>query len=112
MARVGDSGEIPRGIPLPHLPDLGLFSFSLVTGALAVAAIVLVQGAGVAEAAPNEDGTASDANRDIIAQGVGNLASGFFRGLPVGGSVGQTALNVSAGAAPAGRLSGPAYGRW
>ena len=97
VARVGDSGAIPRGIPLPHLPDFGLFSFSLVTGALAVAAIVLVQGAGVAEAAPNEDGTASDANRDIIAQGAGNLASGFFRGLPVGGSVGQTALNVSAG---------------
>ena len=97
VARVGDSGAIPRGIPLPHLPDLSLFSFSLVTGALAVAAIVLVQGAGVAEAAPNEDGTALDANQDIIAQGVGNLASGFFRGLPVGGSVGQTALNVSAG---------------
>jgi len=97
VARVGDSGGIPRGIPLPHLPDFGLFSFSLVTGALAVAAIVLVQGAGVAEAAPNEDGTASDANRDIIAQGAGNLASGFFRGLPVGGSVGQTAINVSAG---------------
>jgi sulfate permease, SulP family len=97
VARVGDSGEIPRGIPLPHLPDFGLFSFSLVTGALAVAAIVLVQGAGVSEAAPNPDGTASDPNRDIIAQGIGNLASGFFRGLPVGGSVGQTALNVSAG---------------
>jgi SulP family sulfate permease len=97
VARVGDVGEIPRGIPLPHLPDFRLFSFSLVTGALAVAAIVLVQGAGVAEAAPNEDGTASDANRDIIAQGAGNLASGFFRGLPVGGSVGQTALNVRSG---------------
>ena len=97
MARVGDSGAIPRGIPLPHLPDFGLFSFSLVTGALAVAAIVLVQGAGVAEAAPNEDGAASNPNQDIIAQGAGNLASGLFRGLPVGGSVGQTALNVSAG---------------
>jgi sulfate permease, SulP family len=97
VARVGDVGEIPRGIPLPHVPDFRLFSFSLVTGALAVAAIVLVQGAGVAEAAPNEDGTASDANRDIIAQGAGNLASGFFRGLPVGGSVGQTALNVRSG---------------
>jgi sulfate permease, SulP family len=97
VARVGDAGAIPRGVPLPHLPDLSLFSFSLVTGALAVAAIVLVQGAGVAEAAPNEDGTASDPNRDIVAQGIGNLASGFFRGLPVGGSVGQTALNVSAG---------------
>jgi sulfate permease, SulP family len=98
VARVGDTGEIPRGIPLPHLPDFGLFSFSLVTGALAVAAIVLVQGAGVAEAAPNSDGAPSDINRDIIAQGAGNLASGFFRGLPVGGSVGQTALNVAAGA--------------
>jgi SulP family sulfate permease len=98
VARVGDVGDIPGGIPLPHLPDFRLFSFSLVTGALAVAAIVLVQGAGVAEAAPNEDGTASDANRDIIAQGAANLASGFFRGLPVGGSVGQTALNKSAGA--------------
>ena len=29
---------------------------------------------------------------------MGNLASGFFRGQPVGGSVGQTALNVAAGA--------------
>ena len=98
VARVGDAGKIPRGIPLPHLPDLGLFSFSLVTGALAVAAIILVQGAGVAEAAPNQDGTPSDTNRDIIAQGAANLASGFFRGVPVGGSVGQTALNVGAGA--------------
>ena len=69
MARVGDAGQIPRGIPLPQLPDFGLFSFSLVTGALAVAAIVLVQGAGVAEAAPNSDGAPSDINRDIIAQG-------------------------------------------
>jgi SulP family sulfate permease len=97
VARVGDAGDIPRGIPVPHLPDLGLFSVSLVTGALAVAAIVLVQGAGVAEAAPNSDGAPSDINRDIIAQGTANLASGFFRGVVVGGSVGQTALNVSAG---------------
>jgi SulP family sulfate permease len=98
VARVGDVGKIPGGIPVPHLPDFRLFSFSLVTGVLAVAAIVLVQGAGVSEAAPNEDGAPSDSNRDIIAQGAGNLASGFFRGMPVGGSVGQTALNVGAGA--------------
>ena len=98
VARVGDVGAIPRGVPVPRLPDLGLFSFSLLTGALAVAVIVLVQGAGVAEAAPNPDGTSSDANRDIIAQGAANLASGFFRGVLVGGSVGQTALNVRSGA--------------
>ena len=94
---VKDTGQIPRGIPLPQLPDLGQLSFSLITGALAVAAIVLVQGSGVADAAPNRDGTASDANRDFVAQGIGNAAAGFFRGLPVGGSVGQTSLNQTVG---------------
>ena len=98
VARVGDAGDIPGGIPIPRLPDFHFLSFSLVTGALAIAAIVLVQGAGVAEAAPNTDGSRPNPNQDIIAQGVGNLASGFFRGMPVGGSVGQTAINVSAGA--------------
>jgi SulP family sulfate permease len=49
----------------------------LITGALAVVAIVLVQGSGVADAAPNKDGTPSDANRDFIAQGIGNIAAGY-----------------------------------
>ena len=99
LIRVDDSGPIPSGIPTPHIPQLSLLSsFDLVAGAAAVAVIVLVQGAGVAEAAPNPGGAASDPNRDFIAQGVGNVASGLFRGQPVGGSVGQTALNVAAGA--------------
>ena len=98
VTRVEDAGEIPSGIPVPQLPDLSLLSLPLVTGALAVAAIVLVQGSGVAEAAPNRDGTVSNPNHDFIAQGVGNLAAGFFRGQPVGGSVGQTALNQTVGA--------------
>lgn len=98
LIRVEDAGEIPSGIPTPHIPHLSLLtSLDLIAGAAAVAVIVLVQGTGVAEAAPNPDGSPSDANRDFIAQGIGNLASGFFRGQPVGGSVGQTALNVSAG---------------
>jgi SulP family sulfate permease len=97
VARVGDVGDIPRGIPVPQLPDFRLLSFSLVTGALAIAAIVLVQGAGVAEAAPNPGDARPNPNQDIIAQGVGNLAAGFFRGIAVGGSVGNTALNVTVG---------------
>jgi sulfate permease, SulP family len=99
VPRVRDVGEIPSGLPMPALPHLADFSVSLLAGAFAVAALVLVQGAGVAEAAPNPDKTRSDPNRDFLAQGVGNLLAGLFRGQPVGGSVGQTALNVSAGAA-------------
>jgi sulfate permease, SulP family len=98
VATVADVGEIPSGLPLPQLPDLGAVSFEVFAGALAVAAIVLVQGTGVAESAPNRNGSRSDANRDFMAQGAGNVASGLFRGMPVGGSVGQTALNIAAGA--------------
>jgi sulfate permease, SulP family len=99
ILRVDDVGDIPQGVPVPHLPDFDLlFSVSVMTGALSIAAIVLVQGAGVSEAAPNPGGSMSDPNRDFIAQGAGNVASGLFRGIPVGGSVGQTALNVASGA--------------
>ena len=88
----------PGRFRCPHLPDFSLISFDLVVNALAIAVIVLVQGAGVSESAPNADGRPSNMNRDFVAQGVGNLAAGLFRGQPVGGSVGQTALNVAAGA--------------
>ena len=99
VPRVSDLGEIPSGVPMPALPDLADFSMSLLGGAFAVAALVLVQGAGVAEATPNPDRSRSDPDQDFFAQGVGNLLSGLFRGQPVGGSLGQTALNISAGAA-------------
>ncbi len=98
VAKVEDIGEIPSGIPLPALPDLSVINGDLILAAFAIAAIVLVQGSGVAESAPNRDGTMSDPNQDFIAQGAGNITSGFFQGMPVGGSVGQTALNISSGA--------------
>jgi SulP family sulfate permease len=95
---VESSGEIVRGFPAPALPSIGQFSFEVLAGAFAVAAIVLVQGAGVAQSYPNPDRSASDQNADFMAQGWANVASGLFRGIPVGGSVSQTALNVSVGA--------------
>jgi SulP family sulfate permease len=98
VAQVSDTGDIPLGLPMPALPDLGLLSPGLILGALAVAAIVLVQGVGVGESVPNPSGRPVEVNRDFMAQGFANVASGFFRGVPVGGSVGQTALNVSVGA--------------
>ena len=98
VAQVKDVGEIPTGIPLPAFPTLSALSIHVVVGAASVAAIVLVQGAGVAGIAPNPDGSRGRSNTDFMAQGFGNLASGVFGGQPVGGSLGQTALNVTAGA--------------
>lgn len=98
VAVVRDVGEIPSGIPTPHLPSLSSLSFEVITGALAVAVIVLVQGAGVSQSVPNPDGSRRSMSRDFIAQGFANAASGLFRGLPVGGSLSTTALTVISGA--------------
>lgn len=95
---VSDLGAVPSGLPIPELPSLSLLTPSLLTGAAAVAAIVLVQGAGVAESVPSRDGRPADADGDFRAQGVANVASGLLSGTPVGGSVGQTAISVSSGA--------------
>src|SRR6185436_10482313 len=70
----------------------------VVTGALAIAAIVLVQGAGVSQSVPNPDGSRRSMSRDFIGQGIANLASGVMRGLPVGGSLSTTALSIVSGA--------------
>jgi sulfate permease, SulP family len=95
---VGDVGAIPGGVPLPSLPSLSDLSPAVVTGALSVAIVVLVQGVGVSQSVQNPDGDRTSMRRDMLAQGAANVASGLFRGLPVGGSLSATALGVVGGA--------------
>jgi SulP family sulfate permease len=94
---VGDTADIPAGLPKPVIPTL-LFDIDLITVGFAVAIIGLVQGAGVSLGYPNPDGKYPDISRDFVGQGVANLAVSLFQGLPVGGSLSSTALVVSAGA--------------
>ena len=53
VATVTDIGAIPSGLPPLVLPQLSDLTVGVITGAFAIAAIALIQGAGVAEAAPN-----------------------------------------------------------
>ena len=96
---IQDIGEIPRGIPMLAIPRLSYFSTELVSSAFAIAIVILVQGAGVSQSAPNPDDSEREPSRDFIAQGVGNLASGLLQGLPIGGSLSTTALSIASGAA-------------
>lgn len=98
VALVNSVSEIPGGLPLPVLPSLSHLTPELLTGALAIAVITLVQSTGVSQSTPNLNGKPADQNRDFSAQGLANIVTGLFQGIPVGGSVGQTALSVSAGA--------------
>lgn len=110
VATASDTAEIPAGLPSLALPSLDLLSPTLVSSALAITVVVLVQSSGVAGQFRNADGRPSNISRDFLAHGVANLAAGVFRGIPVGGSVGQTAFQVLAGGV--GRLSVIASGAW
>jgi SulP family sulfate permease len=93
---VGDVSDIPRGFPRLSLPDLTLIP-GLLMPALSIAIIGLVQGAGVSKGYKNPDGKYPDVSRDFSGQGAANISAGLFQGMPIGGSVGSTALVVSAG---------------
>lgn len=93
---VGDTADIPRSLPLPHLPNLSLVP-AMIPAALAIAVIALVQAAGVSQSIPNPDGDYADPSGDFRGQGLANVAVGLSGGIPVGGSVSGTVLLQSCG---------------
>jgi SulP family sulfate permease len=95
-AVVGDTTVIPRGLPRPNLPNLALVP-SMIIPALTIAIIALVQASGVSGSIPNPDGEYPDPSGDFRGQGIGNVATGIFGGIPVGGSLSGTALIQSVG---------------
>jgi SulP family sulfate permease len=94
---VRDISEIPRGFPMPVLPDFSQ-TLNVASMSASIALIIIVQAAGVSQSVPNPDGAPRSISRDIMAQGAANIASGFFRGLPVGGSLSGTSFALVAGA--------------
>ncbi|MHC2990272.1 hypothetical protein OB13_01140 [Pontibacter sp. HJ8] len=93
---VQDIGDISGSTPSLVVPPFSAISFEIITGAFAIAIVILIQGAGVSQSVPNKDGPGTSTSRDFVAQGAANISCGFFQGLPVGGSLGTTAINVLA----------------
>ena len=97
VALVGDSYRITAAIPTPALPSLSMVG-KLLMPAIAVGLLGLIQAAGISQNVPNPDGEYPDPSGDFVGQGIANVASGFFKGLPLGGSLGGTSVLLSAGA--------------
>jgi SulP family sulfate permease len=94
---VSDVGEIAGGLPTPSVPGFGN-ALNVITGAVSLAVVTLVQGVGVSQSVPNGNGSRNPITGDFIAHGAANIASALFRGLPVGGSLSGTAISVISGA--------------
>jgi SulP family sulfate permease len=97
VALVRDVADVPRSLPFLTAPALGEV-FGLLVPAASLAFVGLIQGAGVSAGFPNPDGAPSDVSQDFVGQGAGNIASGLFQGIPVGGSMSASSLVASAGA--------------
>lgn len=97
VALVGDIADVPGRLPFITMPAFAEVPFLLIPAA-SLAFVGLVQGAGVAAAVPNEDGSPSDEAADFIGQGAGNVVAGLFQGMPVGGSMSASSLTAAAGA--------------
>jgi high affinity sulfate transporter 1 len=91
-------GAIPSGLPSPHIPsvvvaDLGPLSLGAVTIMLVSFCSMMTTARGFA----TKNGYQIDPNRDLMALGVCDLASGLTRGFVVSGADSRTAVADSAG---------------
>lgn len=80
-----------------HLPDAGSLRL-LVIPALLVALIGMVQNISMSQALAIKRRERVDANRELLGLGSANIAAAFYGGMPVGGGVSRSAINVAAGA--------------
>lgn len=99
-APVGVIGGLPSSLPSPSLPNLDVGLMSDLFGAvLAVAALGALESLLSAKVADGMAGVGRhDPNRELIGQGLANIASPLFGGMPATGAIARTAVNVKAGA--------------
>jgi SulP family sulfate permease len=77
----------------------GLSTLKLLTvPALILALIGMVQNITMAQALAIKRRERIDANRELVGLGVANIVAAFYGGMPVGGGLSRSAVNVAAGA--------------
>ncbi|MBN1992427.1 MAG: sulfate permease [Anaerolineae bacterium] len=93
-------GELPQG--LPPFAELPFFNLELVSqlamGALAVAAIGLVEAMSIARSIATQTDQRLESNQEFVGQGLANIAAGLFSGYPCSGSFTRSAVSYKAGA--------------
>ncbi len=95
VARIG---ALPAGLPAPAVPDLAGLS-TLAGPALVVAFLAGLESLLSARVADGmSDVRRHDPNRELVGQGLANVASGLCGGLPSTGAIARTAVNARAGA--------------
>lgn len=90
--------NMPEGLPTPTLPYLTLEEVrDLIPSAFTIAFLAGIEALLSAVVADAMIGQKHSLNQELVGQGVANIASGFFGGLPATGAIARTATNVKSG---------------
>jgi high affinity sulfate transporter 1 len=97
---VATLGKLPTGFPVPHVPTVPwMFWNEMFMAALTIfflASIESLLSASVVDSMVRQ--TRVDNDQELVGQGLGNVASALFGGIPVTGVIARSATNIQAGA--------------
>ena len=92
-------GGIPRGFPPFALPDFHAEHFlPLIPSAFTVALLAALESMLSAVVADGMTGDRHNSNVELVAQGIANIVSPLFGGIPATGAIARTATNIRSGA--------------
>jgi len=92
-------GMIPSTLPSPVWPDISFEKIRLLLpDAITIATLAAIESLLSAVVADGMSGTRHKPNAELLGQGIANIASGVFGGLPATGAIARTATNIKAGA--------------
>ena len=105
-------GDIPEGFPSVKLAALGsvdwMHPMALVIPALTLAALGTIDSLLTSIVADNMTKTQHNSNKELIGQGLGNMAAAAIAGIPGAGATMRTVVNINSGGVT--RISGVIHG--
>ncbi len=99
VATIGSRfGSIPSSLPTPsfHLPDWATIKY-LIKPAFTIAILGSIESLLSAVVADGMMGSNHRSNTELIAQGIANIFSSIFGGIPATGAIARTATNIKSG---------------
>ena len=101
-------GDIPKGLPDVHVDTLLEMDWHhpmvMIVPALTLASLGAIDSLLTSVVADNMTKTQHNSNKELIGQGIGNMAAGIIGGLPGAGATMRTVVNINAGGT--GKLAG------
>ncbi|MBR4933005.1 MAG: STAS domain-containing protein [Clostridia bacterium] len=95
---IGDLYTVSSALPTPHIPGI---DFALIRdvlpNAFTIAILAAIESLLSCVVADGMTGTRHRSNTELIAQGIGNIGSALFGGIPATGAIARTAANIKNG---------------